>query len=52
MQFDHGPGAPKRDNVGTLMRFCSRQLILDAIEHCELVCANCHASRTFYRLGA
>lgn len=52
MQFDHLPGAPKRDNVGTLMRFSSKQLILAEIEHCELVCANCHALRTFYRLGA
>jgi hypothetical protein len=52
MQFDHLPGAPKRGDIGFLMRYSSKKLILDEMQHCELVCANCHALRTFYRLGA
>ena len=29
-----------------------RETILDEIRKCELVCANCHAVRTFNRYGA
>jgi hypothetical protein len=49
MQFDHLPHFDKRGDVGLLMRYSSKQLILDEIAKCEPVCANCHAIRTFER---
>ena len=52
MQFDHLPSAEKRGDVGSLMRYGSKQLILDEIAKGEPVCANCHAIRTFERRTA
>ena len=49
MTFDHLPGQEKSGDVGYLMRFSSKKTILAEIEHCEPVCANCHAVRTFER---
>ena len=49
MTFDHPPGCEKRGDVGHLMRFSSKELVLAEIERCEPVCANCHAVRTFER---
>jgi hypothetical protein len=52
MQWDHLPGRPKRRDVSNLvLRGFRRETILDEISKCELVCANCHAVRTFSRLG-
>jgi hypothetical protein len=51
MQWDHVPGAPKLGNMSTDFRGRSREEILDEIAKCELVCANCHAIRTFDRAG-
>lgn len=50
LQWDHLPGYPKRGDISTF-RGRSRQEILDEIAKCELVCANCHALRTFERAG-
>lgn len=52
MQFDHLPGTEKRDDIGRLMRHSSKGLVLAEIAKCELVCANCHAIRTFRRRTA
>ena len=49
MHFDRLPGAAKVANVGDLARRMSRRRILEEIEKCELVCANCHAIRTVSR---
>jgi transposase-like protein len=49
MQFDHRPGSPKRDNLSTLVRRSSIRLALDEMANCDIVCANCHAVRTFER---
>jgi hypothetical protein len=38
--------------VSDLVRRGSRARVLEEIEKCELVCANCHAARTVRRLGA
>jgi hypothetical protein len=46
MQWDHLPGYEKIKPVG---RMGSKQRILEEIKKCELVCANCHALRTYYR---
>lgn len=49
MAFDHLPGSMKRSEVSNLVYSGSRQLLLEEIAKCELVCANCHAIRTFER---
>jgi hypothetical protein len=49
MTFDHLPGASKRADIATLTRRSSMASIRAEIEKCELVCANCHAVRTFTR---
>jgi len=49
MTFDHLPGSQKRDDVSNLLRSGYRQVLLDEIAKCELVCANCHAVRTYMR---
>lgn len=49
MQFDHRPGTDKLANVANLARQNCRLRLLAEIEKCDLVCANCHAVRTFSR---
>jgi hypothetical protein len=49
MTFDHLPGTTKRDDVSNLLYAGYRKLLLEEIAKCELVCANCHAIRTFLR---
>ena len=48
MQFDH-IGTDKISSVSRLVSGRSRQAVLDEIEKCELVCANCHSIRTWHR---
>jgi hypothetical protein len=48
MQWDHRPGAAKLGDVATLQRG-RRSLLLAEIAKCDLVCANCHAVRTYIR---
>jgi hypothetical protein len=53
MQFDHKPGQTKRDNVSDMIRNrVSINMILAEITKCDLVCANCHANRTYLRQRA
>ena len=52
MTWDHLPGQEKVGDVGTLLRRHSRETLLNEIAKCELVCANCHAVRSFKRRGA
>jgi hypothetical protein len=49
MTFDHLPGSVKRSDVATLARRHGVAAIEAEIAKCELVCANCHAVRTFNR---
>lgn len=49
MQFDHLPGSVKVDDLANLKIRCAWKKILSEIQKCELVCANCHAVRTFER---
>jgi len=51
MTFDHLPGSEKRADVSTLLHAGYRRALFDEIAKCELVCANCHAVRTFDRAG-
>ena len=50
LQWDHLPGHPKLGDISTL-NWLSRQQVLEEVAKCELVCANCHAIRTFERAG-
>jgi len=50
MHWDHLPGMSKRREVSNMvLRGFRRKTILDEISKCDLVCANCHAVRTFDR---
>ena len=53
MQWDHLPEYEKKFEIGEAYRIVAgpnrRQQILDEIEKCELVCANCHCDRTHGR---
>lgn len=49
MQWDHGPGMPKKGNVSWMLGRHSRRTLEEEIRKCELVCANCHAVRTLLR---
>jgi hypothetical protein len=46
MQWDHPPGTKKVAPVSALYRG-KRARVLAEIAKCELVCANCHAIRTY-----
>lgn len=49
MQYDHLDAAAKKNSINRLMTKASWKEILEEIEKCELVCANCHAVRTYNR---
>jgi len=49
MQFDHRPGEVKLFNIGANITR-PRQVVLDEIAKCDLICANCHAIRTASRV--
>lgn len=48
MDFDHVSGE-KVMNIARLSRLSSPASLLSEIKKCELVCANCHRIRTFFR---
>jgi len=50
MQWDHLPGTVKLGEISSKIRTWSTKLIFDELAKCELVCANCHAIRTYKRL--
>lgn len=49
MEWDHLPGQTKAMDVSNMVRRFSKESILKEIAKCELVCANCHAVRTYKR---
>lgn len=51
MQFDHVRGK-KVGNVSALASSGRRALVLAEIKKCDIVCANCHADRTYRRMHA
>lgn len=51
MQWDHMPGQTKEGAIANMAARTSKQKVLDEIAKCELVCANCHAVRTYERAG-
>lgn len=50
MHFDHIDPNTKVDDITRLLKTASIGVVLDEIKKCELVCANCHATRTWKRL--
>jgi hypothetical protein len=51
MSWDHLPGSGKTNDVSSLVGRHNRAAVLAEIAKCELVCANCHAVRSFERRG-
>ena len=49
MHWDHLPGFEKRGDIGSMIGRYTREVILDELKKCELVCANCHVLRTVRR---
>lgn len=49
MQFDHLPGYEKKQNISQMVARRALNVVQEEIAKCELVCANCHALRTFNR---
>ena|SRR3989338_1715123 len=49
MDFDHRERSSKIDSINRMIvvRSFSKKKILDEIEKCDLVCANCHRKRTY-----
>lgn len=48
LEFDHLPGQTKLHNVAGLC-YRSWEVIWAEVAKCEVVCANCHATRTWKR---
>ena len=48
MEFDHING-DKSYNISQMVHNCSWDDLLEEIDKCEVVCANCHRQRTWYR---
>lgn len=49
MGFDHLPGTLKISDVSTLVVTGRTRMAIAEIAKCDLVCANCHAIRTYIR---
>ena len=49
MEWDHLPGHTKRDDVSSLARAGKTNQFHAELTKCELVCANCHAVRSYER---
>lgn len=48
MQFDHRPGTEKKIELARATA-CSIKTLEKEIAKCDVVCANCHADRTYKR---
>lgn len=49
MDFDHREGEEKKAHVSRLVGMMNLQNLLDEMDKCDVVCANCHRIRTFNR---
>ena len=50
LEFDHL--RDKRFSIGSALPYRNWKSILEEIEKCEVVCANCHRGRTGRRMGS
>jgi hypothetical protein len=46
MQFDHLVRSTKEHHVGSLVMYSKKRVLKEAAK-CEVVCANCHADRSY-----
>ena len=51
LDFDHRPGVKKVGNIATLKLQAGWAALLEEIDKCDVVCANCHRVRTANRRG-
>ena len=51
MDFDHRPGTTKRFGISNGQHY-NWPTLLAEVEKCDLVCANCHRTRTWQRRQA
>jgi len=49
LEFDHIPEKEKLRRVYKVFKTCGISAALQKIEKCEVVCANCHKTRTYKR---
>jgi hypothetical protein len=49
MHYDHLDGNHKRFQIGSAHQRYGRKSIQAEINKCDLICANCHAIRTYMR---
>lgn len=49
MHFDHRNGKEKLYNIGSIIGRKTLKIVKDEIAKCDVVCANCHAERTYKR---
>ncbi len=49
MDFDHREGEIKTSHVSRMIEKMNLQKLLEEIEKCDVVCANCHRIRTYQR---
>lgn len=53
MELDHRENTIKVESVSNLVgRGCPDEKLLAEIEKCDVVCANCHRMRTFFRMNS
>lgn len=52
MTYDHLPGHEKVGDISSLIAGGYRSVLITEMAKCEIVCANCHAIRTFRRWEA
>lgn len=52
MEYDHRPGEIKCFNISIGAADASWEKVLTEIAKCDLVCANCHAVRSYTRMKA
>ena len=52
LEFDHVNADDKSFDIGHSLPYRNWQSILEEIEKCEVVCANCHRRRTAHRNGS
>lgn len=52
MQFDHVPGRGDKFKDVSKMTNYKLDRVYEEVAKCDLVCANCHALRTYYRQQA
>lgn len=52
LEFDHRDEKLKRDSIYTLLSVgCSWLTVMDEIDKCDILCANCHKKRTNIQFG-